>query len=102
MPDEMAGAPGNYGDAEMPEQPEGKPAEEKKEPEEHLTAVVPIALCPGMKPGDEMVVRILAVHEKDYEVEYAPEKGSEEKPAAPPAESGAPNEASGGTESMYG
>ncbi len=54
------------------------------------TALVPQSLCPGMKPGEEMVVKIDSLTENDYVVSYAPEKGKGEgeAPAAPPAESG--------------
>lgn len=39
------------------------------------TAVVPSELCPGMKAGDEMVVKILSVDDDSYEITYAPKKG---------------------------
>jgi hypothetical protein len=49
-----------------------------------VTAVVPSELCPGMKVGDEMVVKILSVDDDSYEVAYAPDKG---KPKAEEPES---------------
>jgi len=55
------------------------------------TAVVPSELCPGMKVGDEMVVKILSVDDDSYEIGYAPkegkggdEEGAAEAPAPPP------------------
>jgi hypothetical protein len=64
------------------------------------TAVVPKSLCPGMKPGDEMVVKIDRVEEDSYIVSYAPEKGESEEhepteeaaPAVPPKPPGAMDE----------
>lgn len=48
------------------------------------TAVVPSELCPGMKVGDEMVVKILSVDDDSYEIGYAPKegKGGDEEAAA--------------------
>lgn len=54
-----------------------------------VTAVVPSELCPGMKVGDEMVVKIIGVDDDSYEISYAPEKGkpeAEETAAAPAPE----------------
>ena len=55
------------------------------------TAVVPSELCPGMKVGDEMVLKIVGVDDDSYEVAYAPKEGKgeeEEAPAAAPAPEG--------------
>lgn len=58
------------------------------------TAVVPSELCPGMKVGDEMVVKILSVDDDSYEIGYAPkegkgeDKGEGEAPAPAPAPEG--------------
>lgn len=65
-------------------------AEEPGDDQPHdtgTTAVVPSELCPGMKVGDEMVVKILSVDDDSYEIGYAPKegKGEEEAPAAAPA-----------------
>lgn len=63
------------------------------------TAVIASEICPGMEPGDSMVLRIKAVNEGEYVVEYEPsekpkegEGGGEGEPAM--------DEASGGG-SMY-
>jgi len=56
-----------------------------------VTAVVPSELCPGMKVGDEMVVKIIGVDDDSYEVAYAPKEGKgeqEEAPAPAPAPEG--------------
>lgn len=64
------------------------------------TAVVPSELCPGMKVGDEMVVKILSVDDDSYEIGYAPkEKGEKEEGGDEPAEEPAPKE--GSMASMY-
>lgn len=45
------------------------------------------------KVGDEIMLKITAIHEKDFEVEYAPEKSDEDNSAQPPTEGeGQPNE----------
>jgi hypothetical protein len=75
--------------------PEKKPAEGSDETEgakgEGQTALVPESLCPGMKPGEEMVVRIKSVMDGQYEVEYSPEPDKKEEappeaPAKPPGD----------------
>lgn len=55
------------------------------------TAVVPSELCPGMKVGDEMVVKIVGVDDDSYQIAYAPKEGKgeqEESPAPAPAPEG--------------
>lgn len=66
-PDESAG-PSNK---DSPEQ-----AEERKDREK--TALIPSSLCPGMDIGDEVVLKIVGVHEEEYEVAYSPKKDKEE------------------------
>lgn len=52
------------------------------------TALIPKSLCPDMKPGDEVVLKITRGLEDDWEVVYAPkEDNTEESPkpvTAPP------------------
>jgi hypothetical protein len=55
------------------------------------TAVVPSELCPGMKVGDEMVVKIVSVDDDSYQIAYAPKGGGskeKEAPAQAPAPEG--------------
>jgi hypothetical protein len=73
----------------------GAPApEESGDEQPHdtgTTAVVPSELCPGMKVGDEMVVKIVGVDDDSYEVSYASKGGkgeAEEAPAPAPAPEG--------------
>ena len=44
------------------------------------TAVLPKEILGGkeFKPGDEVVLKILAIHDDSVEVTYAPEKGADE------------------------
>lgn len=80
------GAPAMGGDM-----PKGDDQEPKGD-EGGETALVPTSLCPGMKPGEEMVVKINRVVGDQYEVSYAPEKkgegeeGAGGEGGAPPAE----------------
>ncbi len=56
-----------------------------------VTAVVPSEMCPGMKVGDEMVVKIVGVDDDSYEIGYKPKEGKgeqEEAPAPAPAPEG--------------
>jgi hypothetical protein len=54
------------------------------------TAVVPSELCPGMKVGDEMVVKIVGVDDDSYEIAYAPKEGKPEEQEEAPAPAPAP------------
>lgn len=68
-----------YSDEPMPD---SSPGEESAAPEEKgsgKTYLINSEVCPGMKPGDEMVVKIERVLDGEYEVSYAPEKGEEEE-----------------------
>lgn len=58
---------------------EGEQREEGQEDQGQQTALIPKSLCPDMKVGDEMVVKIVGGHENDWEVEYAPEKHGEDE-----------------------
>ena len=61
-------------------------ADERETPEEGKTALLNSEICPGMKVGDELVLKVTGVHEGEYEVAYAPEPKEEEEPT----ESGEP------------
>lgn len=89
--------PGNedmYSDAEpAAEEQSETPAEERSEGEGQ-TAMLPKSILAGkeFKPGDEVVLKIVAMQDDSVVVEYAPEKGGEyEKPAAE-APASAPDE----------
>jgi hypothetical protein len=72
-----------YSDAPMDEMnKEGKKGEDKSQDQTYL---VPSAICPGMKAGEEMVVKINRVMDDQYEISYAPkEEGGDEKEAESP------------------
>jgi hypothetical protein len=42
------------------------------------TAVLPSELCPGMKAGEQIILRIVGVDKDSYEVAYEPEEKGEE------------------------
>lgn len=68
--------------------PKSNPKDMQKEGTEE-TGLLPKSLMAGkdFKPGDEIMLKITAIHEKDFEVEYAPEKeegGEEHEMAEPP------------------
>ena len=50
----------------------------KSKAAEKQTFIVPESVCPGMKPGEEMVSEILEVQDGNYLCAYAPEKGHDE------------------------
>ena len=72
--------PADLYDDEPAASPPSKPApeEEQHQDEGGETALLPSSICPGMKPGDEMVLKIVSVQDDQYQVAYAPEKGSKE------------------------
>ena len=84
-----------YGDGDAAPSGAATAPEESGGKEPHdtgTTAVVPSELCPGMKVGDEMVLKIVGVDDDSYEVAYAPKEGKpdeqEETPAPAPAPEG--------------
>jgi len=60
----------------------------EEERQEENTAVINSSICPGMEPGDELVLRIVSAREGEYVVEYAPksEAGPEQMADEPEAE----------------
>lgn len=88
-----------YGDQSAPE-PAGAPAEEKED-KGTKTALIDSDICPGMEPGDEMVVKIEKVMDKQYLVSYAPEPGKEE-PKTEEAASAPPEPEPGSMGAMMG
>jgi hypothetical protein len=68
--------------AEGEDAPEEGSDETKGEGSE-TTALIPETLCPGMQPGDEMVVTIKSVMDGQYQVAYSPEPKSKDPDKAP-------------------
>lgn len=83
-PNEAASDP--FADAEMPEK-QSAPQEEKGS-EEGVTAMLPKSILAGkdFKPGEEVVLKIVAMHDDQVEVTYASEKGGEEYGEPPHSE----------------
>jgi len=79
-----------YGDEDAQAPATASTATSKEEPGDKKTALIDSAICPGMEPGEEMVVKIEKVMDKEYLVSYAPEPGDEEEPSEPAEEMPAP------------
>lgn len=72
-----------YGDGAAPGGAE--PSEEQEEKTEYPEQVINSAVCPGMKAGDTLEVRVVAVRDGEYVVQYEPEdEGREEREESPP------------------
>lgn len=93
-----------YGDGEAPRPPKPDDQEDAGQKEEQETsgetALVPISLCPGMKPGDEMVVHIDKVLDDQYQISYAPEPKHEGEGEEGEEGGGPPPKPPGGMSSM--
>lgn len=100
----MAAYPGNPGQGSEDNYSDAPQGNEPKDEgmEESPRGLLPKSILMGkdFKPGDEIVLKIDAIHDDEVEVSYAPEKGSEgdgEGDMAPPAPSG---EGAGGDSEM--
>lgn len=89
--------PGSGGEDNYDDSPSNPPAEAPKEEgmDESPRGLLPKAILAGkdFKPGDEIVLKIDAIHDDEVEVSYAPEKGkeggdAEMAEAPPPGEDG--------------
>lgn len=65
----------NYGDEPTTQERVSSPAESREDEhkDDGITALINSEICPGMKPGDEMVLHIDKVLDGQYQVSYAPE-----------------------------
>lgn len=73
-----SGPSGDYFDGgNMAGPAEGEEGEKHAEP--HETGILPKALMAGkdFKVGEEIVLKITAIHDNDFEVEYSYDEGSE-------------------------
>lgn len=64
-----------YNDMPNESAPEEETQDTEREDGEEKTVLIPSSLCPGMEVGDEVVLKITAIHDGEYEVAYAPEPG---------------------------
>lgn len=60
----------------MPEGSEPRGRDKDGEGDEK-TALINSDICPDMKPGDVMELRVVAVHEGEYQVQYQPKEEGE-------------------------
>lgn len=58
--------------------------------EKGQTTTIPQSICPGMKPGEELVLHIDQVTDDEYVVSYAPEPEKKEGDETPPPKPTAP------------
>lgn len=78
-PDQTEGIDGGlYSDEESPAQGDSKSVDDQNS--EQPTGLIPKSLLAGKKfnPGDEVVLKIVADHGDEIEVEYAPAKPGDE------------------------
>jgi hypothetical protein len=68
-----------YGDGEASHGEDMHKTSDGREYDANETAVLPKSICPDMKVGEEMVLKIVGVDEDSYQVSYAPEKGGDEE-----------------------
>lgn len=61
-----------------PSETESEDTTREEDSRDERTALLPTSLCPGMEVGDEITLRIEAVHEGEYEVSYN-ESGNEDE-----------------------
>lgn len=89
-----------YSDSTPNASSDAQPKQEGEEKEDGHTEILPKSICPEqMKPGDEFKLKVVRVHDDQYEVEYVPEQGAEtEAPSAP--QEGGGQSAGGGIASL--
>jgi hypothetical protein len=87
------------GGSDMPNEAPAEKEDRKEAGESGKTYLINKDVCPDMQVGDEMVVKIEAIHEGEYEVSYSEEKPTEQESET----SNIGSEASPSqSESMYG
>ncbi len=65
--------PDSYMDEDL-DQPIAAPGGADEQDGEEQTALLPKSICPGMKPGEELVLLIKQVLDSEYVAAYAPKK----------------------------
>lgn len=93
-----------YGDPSEPKDSAPAQDPENRDDANQPTALIPKSLLAGkdFKVGDEIVLKIVALHEEDAEVEYAPEKPDKEEQASePPPQAPPPMQGPGGGMDSY-
>ena len=89
-----------YGDGEQPASNEAPPSDNKSADEtDSKTALLPLDICPdAMKPGDELTLKVVRVHDDQYEVEYSSEPKGESEELKPEPMAEAPTASAGDSE----
>ncbi len=67
-------------DEDMHDQDPRSPDADKHEEMPEQTALLPKSICPDMQPGEELVLKIDKVMDKEYVVSYSPKEKSEPEP----------------------
>lgn len=80
QPSNISRAEDYYSDGESEGMSSGNQDNEMEE-QGGETALLPSSLCPGMEPGDKLVLRIVASRGDQYEVAYESEEGESEQPS---------------------
>ena len=89
-----------YADAAVPAAAGETDKSEKSGADAGETALLPKNICPGMNPGDELVLKVLRVLDGQYEVSYSPEPKDEEEPPAEESKAAPPMPGRGEMASM--
>jgi hypothetical protein len=84
----QGGSEDMYSDAAIPAQSQEPAAD--PESSGNVTALIPKSISPDMQPGEEMVLKVVRVHDDQYEVEYSP--GPESESAEPMPDMEVPDE----------
>lgn len=79
-----------------------EPAEKKEEEGEYEETTIPKSICPGMKVGDEVVLKITGELEDEWRVAYAPQESKEHEESEPEEGMMAPGGAKGPPTEMGG
>lgn len=57
----------------------GDSKNEEMSKDDQPTFLINSEVCPDMNPGDTMELRIVATHEREYEVQYVPKESKDEE-----------------------
>ena len=63
----------NYSDGED-QMPQGQPEDDNSNDKVGESALIPKSLCPNMKVGEEVTLRIVAGRDSEWQVEYEPKE----------------------------
>lgn len=78
-----------------------KDTKPKDDGDDSQEAILPRSICPDMEVGDELVLKITAIHDKTISVKYAPEEGKEKESSDAKEKADMPAEMATGGNDMY-